>query len=496
MAGAAVTVALLYGAGMGQLQPKIELGNGEVARSWAIARESGQRIVEVSPSAGWLKLVLAIASIGGFSVLLKASEEVEDAELMAFEASRQQLALAGESAELEKNFALQRQAQQYQAKLNVHRAIAQAEAEMDAEGGYASPSQPVPPQQMREPVPIPGTGYASYGPPIQPQRSSVVAVAEKPETSEAISQTALDIILSSPFKSRAVFGSQRAGKSMFLAIAGKNLANRGVKVFQLNMLSFVGGGQDEDSEYTGHVYRSVRGDYSLMENTADKRTLASNAIALINEWWSCEEPSILLFDEWFYSAGDNLKDTPIGDVVRCISDKLTAIASSGMKRTKAAWLLCPLMKAGSLSDDGKQIKNLELLYITIAPSQPGSWQGQAITWDDQLFSQVKRNFSHIWKPDPSECPGEQRIAFVGDRWLPTGISPDMLTPKQKDDTEKHPETLADTVPAVKVKPTKELVLSLRNAGYGADRIVREIWGTTPESPNWKQCTQECKELLG
>jgi hypothetical protein len=71
--------------------------------------------------------------------------------------------------------------------------------------------------------------YAAQVPVVDPPLASTLSVVAK---------TALEQINQSPYKSRIFFGAQRSGKSMLVAIASKQLAGRGVKVYHLNLLSY------------------------------------------------------------------------------------------------------------------------------------------------------------------------------------------------------------------------------------------------------------------
>ena len=260
------------------------------------------------------------------------------------------------------------------------------------------------------------------------QYAARVAVVEQPapvaSTLSLSPKTALAQIHQSPYKSRIFFGAQRSGKSMLVAIASRQLAERGTKVYHLNLLSYSKEGLDEDATYTRHCVRSIRGDISKLSEP-DVIALVQDAIALVHEWWQ-QEDAILLVDEWAYlSAKDGQHAATLQHLLGLIAGKMAALTSSGMKRTLAVWAVAPKMVAGNMTDSGKAIKSMECVYVTVPPNRTVQWNGQGVGFDDQLFDQVSNNFS-ISYPGLSDGDGAERIAFAGDRWLPLGTTPDML----------------------------------------------------------------------
>lgn len=284
------------------------------------------------------------------------------------------------------------------------------------------------------------------------QYASNVAVLELPETMPTVVEpgTALDKILQSPYRSRIYFGAQRSGKSMLVAIASKQLADRGTKVYHLNLLSYSKEGLDEDAIYTQHCVRSVRGDISNL--TAHQvMNLVEDAIVLVEEWWK-QQNAILLVDEWAYlSAKDGQHLGLLQQLLGLIAGKMAALTSGGMKRTLAVWAVAPKMVAGNMTESGKAIKSMECVYVTVPPNRTVDWQGQGVSFDDQLFTQVEYNFA-IDYPRQGEVPGAERIAFVGDRWLPLGTDPRMLdapvTPVSFPEVQTVPEFTPPITPTV------------------------------------------------
>lgn len=258
------------------------------------------------------------------------------------------------------------------------------------------------------------------------QYASNVAVLERTDTVPTVidPSSALDMILQSPYKSRIFFGAQRSGKSMLVAIASKKLAERGSKIYHLNFVSYSRDGLDEDAIYTQHCFKSVRGDTSKM-GTAQVKIMVEDALVLVNEWWNSHD-SVLLVDEWADLVSKfNPHIDLIAPLVAIIAGKISTLTSGGIKRKVAVWAVAPSMVAGNMIDPGRVIKSAECVYVSIPPGRFVDWDGQSIGFDDQLWAQVDNNFS-ITYPRLGEVPGAERIAFVGDRWLPLGTDPRML----------------------------------------------------------------------
>lgn len=240
--------------------------------------------------------------------------------------------------------------------------------------------------------------------------------------------TALSRLLDNPFTSTVFFGSQRTGKSMLVAVLGRILTGKGVRVYHINLLSYTSETTDEDAVYTEHVFKTVKADIS-QDRRLDDPTIPNHdvnrAMKLVDEWWADPKPGVIVIDEWAYLSSEHAGKA--NEVVRAISAKLSAVASSGIKRNKAAYAILPIMVAGDMTKAGKSIKGLRPCYVTIAPGRWVDWQGSKITFDDQLFSQVKRNFEGISdRPDPYYLPDTDRIACINGEWLEIGATPGML----------------------------------------------------------------------
>ena len=187
----------------------------------------------------------------------------------------------------------------------------------------------------------------------------------------------LDAVLKSPGVSRLMIGGQRTGKSYFAAVASRELAAQGWKIFHINLASY----GDEDSYYWHHVTRSVTGDLASITDETEAKALIEDAIACCNEFWA-EEKALLICDEITYAGSKfGLWEKQASDFMRLFAGRISALTSTGMKRHKAIWSLCPELVAGALKDSAKAIKSLQLVLFAIAPGRECKWKDQIITFN-------------------------------------------------------------------------------------------------------------------
>jgi hypothetical protein len=204
---------------------------------------------------------------------------------------------------------------------------------------------------------------------------------------------ALSALLRSPFLSRAWLDAQRTRKSYLAAVASLKLAEKGIKIYHLNLASY----GDEDSVYWQHAVKSVRADLSsLDEMTA--QSFIDEAIALVHEFFSTRN-AILIFDEITLTGSlSNQHAAALDPLLRLIADKIACLASTGTKRAQAIWTLSPDFVAGALSQQTKAVKSLALVFVAIAPGRSVDWNGNRIGFHAEAFGNVQRNFPVLTMP--------------------------------------------------------------------------------------------------
>lgn len=234
----------------------------------------------------------------------------------------------------------------------------------------------------------------------------------------------LDAVMRSPGVSRLMIGGQRTGKSYLAAVASRELAAKGWKIYHVNLASY----GTEDSYYWEHCTRSVVGDLPSITDEAEAKTLLEQAIGCLNDFWA-QEQAIMICDEITYvgSRFGQWKKT-VDEYLCLVAGRISALTSSGMKREKAIWALCPELVSGSLEGPAKAIKSLDLMLFAVAPGRNVVWNKQEITFNEALYAQVSSNFDNVSRPTAEQVQlcnsyGIDRICFLNGEWLPVGDLP-------------------------------------------------------------------------
>jgi hypothetical protein len=238
----------------------------------------------------------------------------------------------------------------------------------------------------------------------------------------------LDLVMQSPGLSRLMIGGQRTGKSYFAALASRELARSlGWKIFHINLASYGA----EDGYYWQHAYKSVCGELSSITNEQEAYDLIAHAIDCITEFISTKG-AILIVDEVTFT-GSKYGKWDASKFLRLVAEQISALTSSGMKRERVIWALCPELVAGAMKDSAKAIKSLKLLYFAIVPSLAIEWQGQKIGFDGELHKQINANYDGVGLPSTEQmslCRRHKlpRIAYLNGEWLPIGDLPKIEQP--------------------------------------------------------------------
>ncbi len=248
---------------------------------------------------------------------------------------------------------------------------------------------------------------------VQPEVS-----APKPQINNAFAK-----VLADPFESRAIFGAQRTGKSLFAAVCGVAIATKHkTQIFHLNLASF----GDEDLKYWKQATLSIAADLSAADEFT-ARELIKNAGRLVQRFYATPN-SILIVDEIAtIGSTSNRYKALLEPLMNLIADKITTLASSGKKRRQAIWTIAPEFVAGGLSQDAKAVKKLSLCYLTIAPGRTVDWEGQDIGCRIELYRQLDANFSVATLPREGSFNCD-RIAMIDGQWMPIGDLPTLETP--------------------------------------------------------------------
>ena len=229
-------------------------------------------------------------------------------------------------------------------------------------------------------------------------------------------ETAMAVMTRS-FKSFAIFGGQRTGKSYLASIASQRMAQGGTKVFHLNMASY----GDEDSHYWRHVEQSVTCNLKRMEAYAVASKI-QDALSLVETFESTKN-ALLIVDEWAaIGSTHHAYAKELEPLMVRLASTVADLASIGMKQRRAIWTIAPEMTANSLTNPAKAVKKLALVLVAVAPHTSVHWEGQQVTFDHSLFQQLRNNFPSVEMPVPTPAlTGCDRIASVEGAWMPLGI---------------------------------------------------------------------------
>ena len=272
-----------------------------------------------------------------------------------------------------------------------------------------------------------------------PDRVSQEELQASQRTATQHQRTALDVLLSSPFVSRAFYGFQRTGKTNLVASTMQQLAAKGVRIYSLNLNS-VG---NEDTVYW-QGFRSVRGDLTSISDPEEAKQLIDRATALVEEFMADPNPSILTVDEWAPMTASHSEHIDLlMPLIKSLANKITGFSSSGMKRRKAIYTIASEMVASTMEEFGKAVKRLSVCLVGIAPGHEVQWDDMTITFSWELYSQVSRNYPGVLVPPPEDSD-EERIVFINGDWLALGTR--ALVPSSVAIPTAPTETFSPTLP--------------------------------------------------
>lgn len=269
---------------------------------------------------------------------------------------------------------------------------------------------------------------------------------ENLQTSQAAAmqqQTALEVLLKSPFLSRAFYGFQRTGKTNLVASAMQKLAKQGINVYSLNLNSF---GPADSFYWQG--CSAVHGDLTYITDPVEAEQLIKRATALVDAFMNDRSPSILIVDEWApMTASYSEHIALLEPLIKSLATKITGFSSSGMQRDKAIYTIASEIVAGTMEDFGKAVKKLSVCLVGIAPGHTAHWKGQELTFSWELYSQVNQNYPRVLSPPPEDSDAS-RIAFINNKWRPLGTTAlvEAAVATADADIARKPATLPTPVP--------------------------------------------------
>lgn len=250
------------------------------------------------------------------------------------------------------------------------------------------------------------------------QATSQAAQSTQPAQAAQPSGPTLIGTLQRAYQSRAIYGGQRSGKSLAAAAASRQMAERGVNIFHINLASYRDeNGHSEDDHYWTHAKRSVHADLSIL-SAFDALAKIAEAESILQEFYKTEF-SVLIFDEvTLTGANFNQYSADLETLMSTLADKISTLGSTGEKRKRAIWTIAPDCVAGNLTQQTKIIKSLPGVYVAIAPGRTVTVNGGVYSFHAESFAAVQRNYPAMVAPAGSY--GCDRIAFADGQWMPIG----------------------------------------------------------------------------
>ena len=348
--------------------------------------KSKPEILTAVALSAWLLPVAAKLPHGLTTALLSGSLGAAVANVVTMPKTLKQRAVEATERELED-------------EILAHQLLLQAEAKKRSLSEVWGDRNPIPdpirlgamPVQIQQPPqyqPALEGGYIGQNT-IAPGPVAPVATPTAPATIPAtpaagnVEPSAIDRLLSSPWVSRCVFGAQRSGKTMLVSSFTKSL---GAKTYHINLGSFGG----EDKEYWSHAQSITANLTALSESQA--AAIIGDCIELVQRF-AGDSQAVLVVDEWSITASTFHRHKallePLAGLIAAIGSDLVA---NGVKRSQALYLLAPEMVASKLSEPGKIIKSLALVLAGVSPAKTVTWQGNKVSFSQELYSQIKANF--------------------------------------------------------------------------------------------------------
>ena len=247
---------LFLASGYGHLEPRYTLADGSQTHAWAVAKASGQQVVDISPSLGWLKLLSVAGALlcGVYAINLSHVAEEEEEQGKAF--SRAQ-----------RDFMLEQQKLDHAAQLEAMRPVAEIKAADRAN---------------REALKLSVAGALAALP-----QTEIVSVPPAPEEHQ---QNFAQLFGENP-KTALVIGVPGAGKGVFVSNAIRHLKRCHPDVWVM--------GIDPKNDPKEEGYWKEGFDYALRWNqeNMDGEALLNYLERAVKAFKDRPGPKLLVFDE-------------------------------------------------------------------------------------------------------------------------------------------------------------------------------------------------------
>ncbi|MEM1279782.1 MAG: hypothetical protein AAGG53_07090 [Cyanobacteria bacterium P01_H01_bin.152] len=314
-------------------------------------------------------------------------------------------------------------------------------------------------------------------PPVVPSMPQVTIA-------DAEIDTAVGEMLTAPLYTRIFLGGQRSGKSFAASRLSRYLRQQnGTQVYAIN-LALV-----KNPEYWEHANAAAIADLTSPTITEQSALAAiKQAQSVLNEF-KRHKNALLLIDEWTIIGATTFRfNEHLKPFIDDVCSTITTLSSRGLQADQAIWLIAPHCRLDFLEKSAKALKLCKLCLVAANPAKPFDVDGNRISFDGELFDQVKNNWRDVTAPPKGVgALDSERIAFINGQWLPLGsievtvttaepASVTAVTNYHGGDTALFYTRLSEVCNLTVTEVTG--ALSALQQGMSKTHIIKNIWGYT------------------
>ncbi|NEO59267.1 MAG: hypothetical protein F6J98_02205 [Moorea sp. SIO4G2] len=219
-------------------------------------------------------------------------------------------------------------------------------------------------------------------------------------------------------KSCCVVGQQRSGKSRMVALASRQKAAEGYRVYMVNLAAKK---IDQDGRWD-HCYWKVEVDIGLLR-TDPAQEAVDEARDLIEDYLHYEGRKILIVDEWMSVASKANKHRKILiPFVEDCNQVVNVAISTGIGQGICVVFICPYFAAKGLQDNATIVSQLRLIMTFINKGEEIPDQnGNPLTYQSGIAKGIQRNFPDQYVELPDGVPSANKRVYCADEvWRELG----------------------------------------------------------------------------
>lgn len=272
-------------------------------------------------------------------------------------------------------------------------------------------------------------------------RPAIMSSSIRKNTGAGTAKDLIDALLKEAYRSTALIGGERSGKTYLAAIFSNRLkAERKTTITYINLFD-ANGDSASDWEHADHVITA-----NLNDDRCDVQRVLDKVYARLRQFQK-ETNTHLYFDEWVATTsrsnawekkaaedirransmsgqGEFLEPEGIGTSAVELMNLMSAVASElsniGKKQLKAMWLISPALRAGDIYEQGKVMKSLAPAIVIIPPGKAIEWVHPSGIVQEIGFDLARYQVSEVNLAIPKsytipnlDC---DRAVFIGGQW--------------------------------------------------------------------------------